>query len=414
MRPHTPWTWVPSLYFAEGLPYVVVMSLSVILYKRLEVSNTEIALYTSWLYFPWVIKPLWSPFVDLVKTKRWWVYTMQLLIGAGMAGVAFLLPGDLFLKSTLAFFWLMAFSSATHDIAADGFYMLGLDREQQAFFIGIRNTFYRVAMLTGQGVLVMLAGWLEMRTGRIPFAWSLVFFVLAGSFVGLSLWHRQVLPRPSSDVQRKEMTFRTIWTAFGHTFASFFEKKGIVPALLFMLTFRLGESQLVKLASPFLLDKRSDGGLALSTAQVGFAYGTVGVVALLLGGILGGLAISRKGLRYWLWPMTLAITLPNLVYLYMAYVLPDSLWVINACVAIEQFGYGFGFTAYTMYLMLFADGPFKTSHYAISTGFMALGMMLPGMVSGWIQAEVGYPHFFVWVMLCCLPIFGVLPFLKKI
>lgn len=414
MRPHTPWTWVPSLYFAEGLPYVVVMSLSVILYKRLEVSNTEIALYTSWLYFPWVIKPLWSPFVDLVKTKRWWVYTMQLLIGAGMAGVAFLLPGDFFLKSTLAFFWLMAFSSATHDIAADGFYMLGLDREQQAFFIGIRNTFYRVAMLTGQGVLVMLAGWLEMRTGRIPFAWSLVFFVLAGSFVGLSLWHRQVLPRPSSDVQRKEMTFRTIWTAFGLTFASFFEKKGIVPALLFMLTFRLGESQLVKLASPFLLDKRSDGGLALSTAQVGFAYGTVGVVALLLGGILGGLAISRKGLRYWLWPMTLAITLPNLVYLYMAYVLPDSLWMINACVAIEQFGYGFGFTAYTMYLMLFADGPFKTSHYAISTGFMALGMMLPGMVSGWIQAEVGYPHFFVWVMLCCLPIFGVLPFLKKI
>lgn len=414
MKPHTPWAWIPSLYFAEGLPYVVVMSLSVILYKRLEVSNTEIALYTSWLYFPWVIKPLWSPFVDLVKTKRWWVYTMQLLIGAGMAGVAFLLPGDFFLKFTLAFFWLMAFSSATHDIAADGFYMLGLDREQQAFFIGIRNTFYRVAMLTGQGLLVMLAGWLEMRTGRIPFAWSLVFFVLAGSFAGLSLWHRQVLPRPSSDVQQKQMTLRMIWTAFGHTFASFFEKKGIVPALLFMLTFRLGESQLVKLASPFLLDKRSDGGLALSTAEVGFAYGTVGVAALLLGGILGGLAISCKGLRHWLWPMTLAITLPNLVYLYMAYVLPDSLWVINACVAIEQFGYGFGFTAYTMYLMLFADGPFKTSHYAISTGFMALGMMLPGMASGWIQAEVGYPHFFVWVMLCCLPIFGVLPFLKKI
>lgn len=414
MKPHTPWAWIPSLYFAEGLPYVVVMSLSVILYKRLEVSNTEIALYTSWLYFPWVIKPLWSPFVDLVKTKRWWVYVMQLLIGAGMAGVAFLLPGDFFLKSTLAFFWLMAFSSATHDIAADGFYMLGLDREQQAFFIGIRNTFYRVAMLTGQGLLVMLAGWLEMRTGRIPFAWSLVFFVLAGSFVGLSLWHRYVLPRPSSDVQRKEMTFQTIWVAFGRTFASFFEKKGIVPALLFMLTFRLGESQLVKLASPFLLDKRSDGGLALSTAEVGFAYGTVGVVALLLGGILGGLAISRKGLRYWLWPMTLAITLPNLVYLYMAYVLPESLWVINACVAVEQFGYGFGFTAYTMYLMLFADGPFKTSHYAISTGFMALGMMLPGMVSGWIQAAVGYPHFFIWVMFCCLPIFLVLPFLKKI
>lgn len=414
MKARTAWAWVPSLYFAEGLPYVVVMSLSVILYKRLEVSNTEIALYTSWLYFPWVIKPLWSPFVDLVKTKRWWVYAMQLFIGAGMAGVAFMLPGDFFLQFTLAFFWLMAFSSATHDIAADGFYMLGLDREQQAFFIGIRNTFYRLAMLTGQGLLVMLAGYLETRTGRVPFAWSLVFFLLAGLFVGLALWHRYILPHPASDVQQKEMTFRTIWAAFGRTFVSFFRKEGIVPALLFMLTFRLGESQLVKLASPFLLDKRADGGLGLSTGQVGFAYGTVGVAALLLGGILGGWAISRKGLRYWLWPMTLAITLPNLVYLYMAYAKPGSLWVVNACVAVEQAGYGFGFTAYTMYLMLFADGTFKTSHYAISTGFMALGMMLPGMVSGWIQEQVGYPHFFIWVMLCCLPIFLVLPFLKRL
>ena len=414
MKARTAWAWVPSLYFAEGLPFVVVMSLSVILYKRLEVSNTEIALYTSWLYFPWVIKPLWSPFVDLVKTKRWWVYAMQLFIGAGMAGVAFMLPGDFFLQFTLAFFWLMAFSSATHDIAADGFYMLGLDREQQAFFIGIRNTFYRLAMLTGQGLLVMLAGYLETRTGRVPFAWSLVFFLLAGLFVGLALWHRYILPRPASDVQQKEMTFRTIWAAFGRTFVSFFRKEGIVPALLFMLTFRLGESQLVKLASPFLLDKRADGGLGLSTGQVGFAYGTVGVAALLLGGILGGWAISRKGLRYWLWPMTLAITLPNLVYLYMAYAKPGSLWVVNACVAVEQAGYGFGFTAYTMYLMLFADGAFKTSHYAISTGFMALGMMLPGMVSGWIQEQVGYPHFFIWVMLCCLPIFLVLPFLKRL
>lgn len=414
MKPPTSWAWVPSLYFAEGLPYVVVMTLSVILYKRLEVSNTEIALYTSWLYFPWVIKPLWSPFVDLIKTKRWWVYAMQLLIGAGMAGVAFMLPGDFFLKFTLAFFWLMAFSSATHDIAADGFYMLALDHEQQAFFIGIRNTFYRVAMLTGQGLLVMLAGWLELRTGKVPFAWSLVFFILAGSFVALALWHRYILPRPASDALRKELSFQTIWGAFGRTFVSFFRKEGILPALLFMLTFRLGESQLVKLASPFLLDKRVDGGLALTTGEVGFAYGTVGVAALLLGGILGGMAIARKGLRHWLWPMTLAITLPNLVYLYMAYALPENLWVINTCVAIEQFGYGFGFTAYTMYLMLFADGAFKTSHYAISTGFMALGMMLPGMASGWIQEQLGYPHFFIWVMLCCLPVFLVLPFLKKL
>ncbi|MEO3192556.1 MFS transporter, partial [Parabacteroides distasonis] len=265
MEKRSPWAWIPSLYFAEGLPYVVVMTLSVIMYKRLGVSNTDIALFTSWLYFPWVIKPIWSPFVDLIKTKRWWIYGMQLLIGGGMAGVAFVLPGDFFLRFTLAFFWLMAFSSATHDIAADGFYMLGLTEEQQAFFIGIRNTFYRVAMLTGQGLLVMLAGLLEESTGRISFAWSLVFFVLAGTFIALALWHKYILPRPASDAQRTNITPHTILVEFGNTFVSFFNKKGIVPALLFMLTYRLGESQLVKLASPFLLDGREVGGLALST-----------------------------------------------------------------------------------------------------------------------------------------------------
>lgn len=412
MKKHSPWTWVPTLYFAEGLPYVAVMSLSVIMYKRLGVSNADLALFTSWLYFPWVIKPLWSPFVDLIKTKRWWIYSMQGLIGAGMAGVAFMLPGDFFFRSTLAFFWLMAFSSATHDIAADGFYMLGLDAERQAFFIGIRNTFYRMAMITGQGVLVMLAGWLEKSTGRIPFAWSLIFFILAGGFVGLAAWHTCVLPRPAADSPRVSVSGSVILAEFVQTFLSFFRKKGILPALLFMLTFRLGESQLVKLASPFLLDDPQVGGLGLSTGEVGFAYGTVGVIALLLGGILGGWAISRKGLSYWIWPMALALSLPNAVYLYMACLLPQNLGVVNACVAIEQFGYGFGFTAYTMYLMLFADGKYQTSHYAISTGFMALGMMLPGMVSGWIQEQIGYPYFFVWVMICCLPVFFILPFLR--
>ncbi len=409
----TPWAWIPSLYFAEGLPYVAVMTLSVIMYKRLEVSNTEIALYTSWLYFPWVIKPLWSPFVDLIKTKRWWVYTMQLLIGAALAGVAFVLPGDTFFQTTLAFFWLMAFSSATHDIAADGFYMLGLTEEKQAFFIGIRNTFYRVAMITGQGLLVMLAGLLEHRLGNIPLAWSLIFFLMAGLFIGLALWHKYILPKPAADALRKDVTVRTLWSDFLQTFISFFRKRGIVPALIFMLTYRLGESQLVKLASPFLLDKAEAGGMGLSTGQVGFVYGTVGVVALLLGGVLGGVCIARNGLKRWIIPMALAISLPNLVYLYLAYVLPESFLIVNSCVAIEQFGYGFGFTGYTMYLMQFAEGEYKTSHYAICTGFMALGMMLPGMVSGWIQEQIGYQYFFIWVMVCCLPLLFVIPFIRN-
>lgn len=409
----TPWAWIPSLYFAEGLPYVAVMTLSVIMYKRLEVSNTEIALYTSWLYFPWVIKPLWSPFVDLIKTKRWWVYTMQLLIGAALAGVAFVLPGDAFFQTTLAFFWLMAFSSATHDIAADGFYMLGLTEEKQAFFIGIRNTFYRIAMITGQGLLVMLAGLLEYRLGNIPLAWSLIFFLMAGLFIGLALWHKYILPKPEADALRKDVTISTLWSDFLQTFISFFRKPGIVPALIFMLTYRLGESQLVKLASPFLLDKAEAGGMGLSTGQVGFVYGTVGVVALLLGGVLGGVCIARNGLKRWIIPMALAISLPNLVYLYLAYVLPESFLMVNSCVAIEQFGYGFGFTGYTMYLMQFAEGEYKTSHYAICTGFMALGMMLPGMVSGWIQEQIGYQLFFVWVMVCCLPLLFIIPFIRN-
>ena len=403
MEKRSPWAWIPSLYFAEGLPYVVVMTLSVIMYKRLGVSNTDIALFTSWLYFPWVIKPIWSPFVDLIKTKRWWIYGMQLLIGGGMAGVAFVLPGDFFLRFTLAFFWLMAFSSATHDIAADGFYMLGLTEEQQAFFIGIRNTFYRVAMLTGQGLLVMLAGLLEESTGRISFAWSLVFFVLAGTFIALALWHKYILPRPASDAQRTNITPHTILVEFGNTFVSFFNKKGIVPALLFMLTYRLGESQLVKLASPFLLDTTDKGGLGLSTATVGMIYGTIGVIALLLGGIISGFLVSRDGFKKWILPMALAINIPDLLYVWMAAATPDNPIFIAICVAIEQLGYGFGFTAYMLYLIYIAEGEHKTAHYAIGTGFMALGMMIPGMPAGWIQEHLGYTNFFIWVCICTLP-----------
>jgi PAT family beta-lactamase induction signal transducer AmpG len=413
MKNRTPWAWIPSLYFAEGLPNVAVMTISVIMYKKLGISNAEIALYTSWLYLPWVIKPFWSPFVDLIKTRRWWICSMQLLIGAGMAGIAFTIPTAFFWQTSLAFFWLLAFSSATHDIAADGFYMLGLPVGQQAFFIGIRNTFYRIAMITGQGLLVMLAGFLEIRTGRIPYAWCIVFLVLAGLFVAVFAWHRFILPLPEEDKQRSGVTPRTILSEFAGTFVDFFRKKGIVAALLFMLTYRLGESQLVKLASPFLLDGKEKGGLALSTSELGVAYGTVGVLSLMLGGILGGIVIARLGgLRRWIWPMALSLFIPNLVYLYMAYALPDNLLLISACVGFEQFGYGFGFTAYTMYLMLFSDGAYKTSHYAICTGFMALGMMIPGMYSGWIQEMAGYPLFFLWVLLCSLPVFLVIPFLR--
>ncbi len=572
----SPWFWVPSLYFAEGIPYVMVMTLSVIFYKRMGISNTDIALYTSWLYLPWVIKPLWGPVVDILRTKRLWILVMQLCIGAGLAGVAFTIPVDRFFQFTLAFFWLLAFSSATHDIAADGFYMLGLSKGDQAFFVGIRSTFYRLAMLTGQGLLVILAGYFEARTGlpeievmvnaveettstsfnpeaiavqaegdgtyfitaeevrigtrkiaeaeantllsavdtwntshdfypaeegssdgasgeaigtmfvgnvgytwfrlstkpeegenivlnfsfdkgdksialarsyrfefneknwdvpafavfkldpklekattasfsglsgNIRFAWTMVFIAVALLFAGFHIYHRFALPRPAEDLPSRsgEGGFMKEFLA---TFADFFRKKQIGVILLFLLVYRLGESQLVKLASPFLLDSREADGLGLTTGDLGLIYGTIGIVALSIGGIIGGIAASRRGLKYWLWWMVAAMNLPNLVYVFLSYVTPPSLWVVGASVAVEQFGYGFGFTAYMLFMIYVSEGKHKTAHFALTTGFMALGMMIPGMVSGWLQELIGYQHFFIWVMICSIPSFLVIPFLK--
>lgn len=563
-----PWSWIPTLYFAEGLPFVIVITVSVIMYKRLGISNADIALYTSWLYLPWVIKPLWSPVVDILKTKRYWITTMQLIIGAGMAGVAFTIPISDFFQFTLAFFWLLAFSSATHDIAADGFYMLALSENHQSFFIGIRRAFYRIAMIAGQGLLVILAGFLEStlsvspvefkvsakpemffqqtiqvdssvinpmegklrliashrvlevgtrpitkdaadfyinfahkfnimngfkqdvlrntdtstvtelagnvailklqlskppdegeeyfielkqidgssliniiegnslkftsknwnkpafvvfqldpmvqqnletiflaHTQKIPIAWVFTFGVIAILFILFSIYHRFILPQPSQDKSVLRSQRAKPLNEFFLTFIRFFEKEKILIILGFLLLYRLGESQLVKMASPFMLDPRNAGGLGLSTSEVGVVYNTVGIIALIIGGILGGILISKSGLKKWLWWMLIAINIPNIVYVYMSYSQPSSLLLINACVALEQFGYGFGFTAYIMYLIYISDGEYKTSHYAIATGFMALGMMVPGMFSGIIQEAIGYKYFFIWVLIASIPSF---------
>jgi PAT family beta-lactamase induction signal transducer AmpG len=586
-KKRTPWTWVPSLYLAEGLPYVAVNIVSVIMYKRMGISNADIALYTSMLYLPWVIKPIWSPLVDMLKTKRWWIVITQLVLAIGFACIALTIPASLFFKITLAFFWLLAFGSATHDIAADGFYMLGLNTNQQAKYVGIRSTFYRIATITGQGLLVILAGFLESSSGRepvsvfieaspeysktifhlpeaieyknggdemhfvlgvdslqittqtydkdsldylldsvrvsnlrygfvteedkkekskgwwssqvsdplgkwirdnfgeeisstaevsgsvavvplrlsmkpvpgekivlntalkkgdksialiqgdhlvfnetnwdkpaymvfqadsklssytsvdyeglsgnIPMAWSVTFFVLAGLFFVLSFYHRIILPRPDSDKPHDDIKPSVVLREFGETFASFFKKPQVGIALFFMLTFRFAEAQLLKLINPFLLDPIDKGGLGLTTGEVGFVYGTVGIIGLTLGGIIGGLAAAWGGLKKWVWPMTLSMLLTAATFLYLSFSQTDNMLIINICVFIEQFGYGFGFTAYMLYLIYFSDGNYKTAHYAICTGFMALGMMLPGMFAGWLQEQLGYNHFFLWVMIC--------------
>ena len=415
MKTRNPWAWVPTLYFAEGLPNVIVMTVAVAMYMQLGMTDTEIAFYTGWLGLPWVIKPFWSPFVDLYKTKRWWVLTMQMLLASSLGGVAFTLNASFWFQGTMFFFFLMAFSSATHDIAADGFYMLELDSHDQAWFVGIRNTFYRIADIFGQGILVPAAGMLQlMFRNQKAYTWSLVFYGLAGLFLAIWLYHGMMMPKPDdrkNDAKTAGEVMRGVWEML----ITFFQKlpaKRMVFVLLFLLFYRFPEAMLTKMTTTFLMRSNSEGGLGLSPQEYGLAYGTIGLIGLLLGGIVGGMLASRDGLKHWLWPFVCAITLPDIVYVYMSYAMPSNLWIISSCLFVEQFGYGLGFTALTLYMLYFSQGEFKTSHYAICTGLSYLGLMLPGMVSGWLKDAVGYRTFFIVVMFLCAITFLVTAFIK--
>lgn len=623
-KKRSPWAWIPTLYFAQGLPYVAVNVLTVIMYKRLGISNTDIALFTGWLYLPWVIKPFWSPFVDIIKTKRWWTLLMQWIIGFGLAAVAFAIPTPFFFQLTLAVFWLVGFASATHDIASDGYYMIALEEHEQAAYVGIRSTFYRVATIVGQGLLVIIAGVIESNTGldpvdlnvnvdpvvqtyqqpkkilpdipkltseqeskpqfvysvdridagvkapesvvledgsvipfekyitcikdsvnylneangfvvkektqvkgnttkseksqlstfeqwiksvfgeeredvkavanniavvgvrltqkpapdesrifiltyksgdqsikagfsprfefnesnwdkvayvyfeidskiasktsatfqgtsgNIPLAWLIVFIVLSVFFLGAAMYHSYILPKPVSDKSvgnGQKASAKEIFMGFLDTFKTFFQKKQVWIAMAFMLLYRLPEAQLVKIINPFFLDPVDKGGLGLTTGQVGIVYGTIGIIGLTIGGIIGGIVASKGGLKKWLWPMALSISLNSVVYIVLSAIQPDpntfgGMATICGGMFLDQFGYGFGFTAFMLFMMYFADGPYKTSHYAICTAFMALGMMLPGMWSGWLQELIGYNHFFCWTLLCCVATWAVTAMIK--
>ena len=402
----SPWLWIPTLYVAEGLPYALVMSVSLVLYKNLGVPNAKNTFFVGLLYLPWVIKPLWSPAVDILKTRRAWIWTMQILVGAALAGVALVVPTTHFLAATLAFFWLLAFASATHDVAADGFYLLALTEHDQAWFNGIRTTFYRVAGILAKGQLVILAGILAAQSNDFPTAWSLVFGLVAVIVLLLGIYHRWILPRPANDrpIVAENKNFRG---EFSKTFAAFFQKPDIGIALLFLLVYRFGEAQLMPVTQLFLLDAKAHGGLGLTNTQVGFIYNTVGVIALITGGLLGGFVIAKRGLKFWLWPMLLAIHLPDAVFVWLAAALPQNLFAIGAGIAIEQFGYGFGFAFFMLYMIYLARGAHATAHYALCTGFMALGMMVPGLWSGWLQEHLGYKLFFAWVILATIPSFLV-------
>lgn len=419
----SPWFWVPTLYFAEGVPYFLVNNISVMMFAKMGVPNDELAFFTTLLYFPWFLKGIWSPIVDVVKTKRWWIVSMQVLLTALCVLLTFTLPTpdaatiaakgtsvSLF-TLTLILFIIAAFASATHDIAADGYYMLAHSPSSQAAFIGIRSTFYRIASVFGQGVLVFIAGRVEKSTDDIPFSWQVTLGVTAVVMFVITLYHIFVLPKSANDRPRQSAVGQTSqWSELGNSFATFFTKKGVWLAIAFMLLYRLPEGFLIKLCQPFLVDQRDvvfndagqiiGGGLGLDTDMVGLLYGTIGVIFLLLGGIVGGVFISHYGLKRSLWWMAACMTLPCLTFVYLATALPTNPWLIGAAISIEQFGYGFGFTAYLMYMMYFSEGEFKTSHYAICTAFMALSMMLPGFVAGKIEMAIGYEAFF-WLVIAC-------------
>ena len=399
-KDNNPWFWIPLLNFASGFPYAIIISVSVIMYKSLGISNEDIGVYTSLLYLPWVIKPLWSPFIDLYATKRRWFLAMQLLIAIAFLIVGFAIPMSNFFVLSLAIFWVAAFASASNDVASDGFYMLALAKEQQSFFLGIRSTFYRLSMLTANGLIVILGGFLEQKYGDKSKAWSYTMIIVALVMAFLTIYNFFTTPKVE---ETKISTESENKQSFGVVFKTFFQKKQIGLVLAFILLFRLGESQLLKMLTPFLIDEKIKGGMGLTTEDVGIIYGTFGVAALVIGGILGGIAISKGGLRKWMLPMFLAMHLPIVGFILLSNFHPESVYYVYATVIAEQFGYGFGFAAFMMYLIYVADGESKTSHYSIATGFMALGMMLPGMLSGFIQEYLGYGNFFIWVFLATIP-----------
>lgn len=412
----SPWVWVPTLYFAQGIPYFIVNNISVMMFAKMGVPNGQMALFTSLLYLPWAIKPFWSPFVDIIKTKRWWTIMMQIVMSAAFVLLTLSMPHPepemiasgqtpiSMFSITLLLFAITAFASATHDIAADGFYMLALTQKNQAAFVGIRSTFYRLSSIFGQGVLVYIAGLIETNTGNIPMSWQITLLVTAVLFCGVTLYHTFFIPRP--EVEKKpegeKSSAKAIMQEFGRTFVTYFTKPGLILAILFMLLYRLPEAFLIKMCTPFLVASREVGGLGLSTENVGLAYGTIGVLFLTIGGILGGLYASKVGLKKSLWWMAAGMTLPCLTFVYLAECLPTNIALISIAIAIEQFGYGFGFTAYMLYMIYFSEGEFKTSHYAICTAFMAFSMMIPGMFAGYLQEMMGYALFFWMVIACCV------------
>ncbi|MEL6133879.1 MAG: MFS transporter [Bacteroidota bacterium] len=425
------WTWIPSIYVTEGLPYILINVVMVTVYQDLGVAKEVIPLYVGFFGYAWIVKPVWSPLVDLFRTKRWWILFTQAILAIGFALLGLILADEPFFTYSLLLLMWLSIVSATQDIAIDGHYMLALKENQQSFFVGIRSTFYRIAVLIGKGPLLIFAGSLITAGGLSPYtAWSYTFLGIGAVFGILFLYHIIVVPEPESKYQGESLEGKI--NAIGQmaeeesepveesekkgsladVFITFFQKPNIGIMIAFLLLYRLGESQLQSISILFIKDEVVRGGLGLTTKQFGLVYGTYGTLALVFGGILGGILISRNGLNRWLWPMVIAINVPNLVYILLAMWQPGTSILTIACVVVEQFGYGFGFTAYLMYMIYIAQGPYKTAHYAFATAFMAIGMTFPMQASGFILENLGYFNFFIWASVATVASFFVTSLIK--
>lgn len=402
----SPWIWIPTLYFAEGIPNSIVSDASKVMYTDFGLTVEMLGVVTGLMYWAWVVKPLWSPLVDLVKSKRWWIVLTEVLLAASFLGLSVAIQSPNWMLWTQVCFWCLAVISATQDIAADGYYMLALDESNQAGYTGIRSTFYRLSMLFSKGALVWLAGYFAASSDKFS-GWSKMFMVPGAFYLAAAAYHFVVLPRPVADQPRPSVGMSEFFKGYFHTFARFFARPGVLKAIVFIMLFRVAEVQVLGQVAPFLKGTLEAGGLGLTTKQFGFAYGTCGVLGIICGGVLAGKLVARSGLRMWYWLMIFIMHVPNLAFLYLAFTQNTNVNVISLCLFIEQFGYGFGFTVFMLYLMYFTRGELQTSHYAIATGFMAAGVMLPQMLAGFVAKALGFKLYFGYIAICTLPSFAV-------
>jgi PAT family beta-lactamase induction signal transducer AmpG len=400
-RPKPPYRWVPTLYFAEGVPFFAISLIAGILYKRLGLGNDVIALYTKLLLLPWSLKPLWSPLLEMFKTKKYFVVLLQLFGGASLCLVALCLPLPAYFLYTIVLFAVVAFCSSTHDIAADGLYIASLSTKEQAAYAGWQSGFYSVARLFSQGGLIILAGYLESRMD-IRHAWMAIFAGMGAMLMLLGLYHARALP--TGGAARHSGSLHEMAATFSDVLITFLKKPNIYLLLLFILLYRAGEGQVVTIGPLFLVDKRVAGGLGLSMDTFGTIYGTFGTLAFLGGTILGGYFTSWLGLRRAILPLICAMNFPNLSYVYLSVVRPTDHVQIGSAMCVEMFGYGFGFVGVMLLMMQeIAPGKYQTAHYAFANSLMNLGLMIPGAVSGKIQMALGYRRFFIWVLISSIP-----------